>query len=112
VASDMLSTERHAIERTGTDRNARSACEGNINMTTVTIQLTEVHYQRLEHAAKRTGKSVQALIHDWIVQLPESEEPFDVTQDPVFQMEGYESEAPADLSVNLDHYRYGESARQ
>ncbi len=80
-------------------------------MTTVTIQLAEVHYQRLEQAAKRTGKSIQALIHDWIVQLPESEEPFDVTQDAVFQMEGYESEAPADLSINLDHYLYGKKVQ-
>ena len=78
----------------------------------MTIQLPELHYRRLEQAAKRSGKSVQALILDWIVQLPESEEPFDVTQDPVFQMEGYESEAPADLSVNLDDYLYGERARQ
>ena len=112
MASGILSTERHAMERRGSKRKARSACEGNIIMTTVTIQLTEVHYQRLEQAAKRIGKSVQALIHDWIAQLLESEEPFDVTQDPVFQMEGYESEAPADLSVNLDHYLYGERARQ
>jgi hypothetical protein len=80
-------------------------------MTKVTIQLTEVHYQRLEQAAKRTGKSVQGLIHDWIVQLPEGEEPFDVTQDPVFQMEGYDSEAPADLSANLDHYLYEEKTQ-
>ncbi|MGE0825884.1 MAG: hypothetical protein AB7G75_09670 [Candidatus Binatia bacterium] len=81
-------------------------------MTAVTIQLPEMHYRRLEQAAKRSGKSVQALILDWIGQLPESEEPFDVTQDPVFQMEGYESEAPADLSLNLDDYLYGERARQ
>jgi predicted DNA-binding protein len=83
-----------------------------MNMTAVTIQLPEIHYQRLEQAAKRSGKSVQALILDWIRQLLESEEPFDVTQDPVFQMEGYESEAPADLSLNLDDYLYGERARQ
>lgn len=65
-------------------------------------------YQRLEKAAKRAGKSVQLLVHEWITHLPEVEEPFDVTSDPVYLMEGYESDAPADLSVNLDQYLYGE----
>lgn len=76
-------------------------------MTKLTIQLTETDYQRLEKAAKRVDKSVQAFISEWIVQLPEVEESFDLTQDPVFQMEGYDSDAPADLSVNLDKYLYG-----
>jgi PHD/YefM family antitoxin component YafN of YafNO toxin-antitoxin module len=34
-------------------------------------------------------------------------ESFDVTQDPVFQMEGHDSDAPADLSASLDKYLYG-----
>ncbi len=33
----------------------------------------------------------------------------DVTDDPVFTMEGYESDAPKDLSLNLDKYIYGEN---
>lgn len=37
-----------------------------------------------------------------------AEEPFDVTQDPIFQMEGCDSDAPADLSRNLDKYLYRE----
>jgi hypothetical protein len=77
-------------------------------MTKLTIQLTDNDYHRLDKAAKRAGKSVQSLIYEWILQLPEFEETFDVTQDPVFQMEGYDSEAPEDLSVNLDKYLYGE----
>jgi len=77
-------------------------------MTELTIQLLETDYQRLRRSAKRAGKSVQAFIYEWIVQLPEIESSFDVTQDPVFRMEGYESSAPADLSVHLDTYLYGE----
>jgi len=41
------------------------------------------------------------------LSLPEVEESFDVTQDPIFQIEGYESNAPVDLSKNLDKYLYG-----
>jgi hypothetical protein len=78
-------------------------------MTDLTIQLMETDYQRLQKAAERAGKSVQALIYEWITQLPEIEEAFDVTQDPIFQIEGYESEAPPDLSLNLDKYIYGET---
>jgi len=77
-------------------------------MTKITIQLIESDYQRLEERAKRAGKSVQALIYEWIAKLLEVKEPFDVTQDPIYQMEGYESEAPIDLSVNFDKYPYGE----
>ena len=78
-------------------------------MATLTIQLPETDYQYLKKAAKRAGKSVQAFVYEWITQLPEVEEPFDVTQDPIFQIEGYESDAPPDLSLNLDQYLYGEN---
>lgn len=77
-------------------------------MTTLTIQLMEADYQRLVKAAEQVGKSVQGLIYEWISELPEIEESFDVTQDPVFTMEGYNSEVPSDLSTNLDNYIYRE----
>lgn len=32
---------------------------------------------------------------------------FDITQDPLYQMEGYDSDGPEDLSINLDKYLYG-----
>lgn len=77
-------------------------------MTNFTIQLGETDYQRLERAAKSAGKAVQLFISEWIAKLPEAEESFEVTQDPVFLMEGYESEAPDDFSANFDKYLYGE----
>ncbi len=79
-------------------------------MTTITIKLPKIDYQRLEKAAKQSGKSIQTFIYEWIIQLPEIEESFDVTQDPVFQMEGYDSDAPPDLSFNLDRYLYEEES--
>lgn len=75
-------------------------------MTKLIINLTDTDYECLEEAAKRAGTSIQILIHEWIANLSKIDEPFDVTQDPVFQMEGYESEAPVDLSVNIDKYLY------
>ncbi|GEM_PF-6409420 len=43
---------------------------------------------------------------------PESEltdEPFDVTHDPIFQLEGYDSDAPSDLSKISDKLLYGKN---
>ncbi len=77
-------------------------------MTTLSIQLIDTDYKRLKQAAKKSGKTIQALIYEWIAKLPEIDESYDVTQDPVFQMEGYNSDAPSDLSVNIDKYIYGE----
>lgn len=77
-------------------------------MTKLIIQLMDSEYHSLEKAAKHAGKSVHVLIHEWIARLPEAEESFDVTQDPIFLMEGCDSDAPADLSRNLDEYLYRE----
>ncbi len=78
-------------------------------MTQLTIELSDADYQRLEQLAQRIGKAVQTLAQEWIQQLlPELDETYDVTQDSVYQMEGYDSEAPSDLSVHLDQYLYGQ----
>jgi len=77
-------------------------------MTKVTIQLKDNDYQHLIKVANYVGKSIQELLQEWISQLPEVDEDYDVTGDPVFQMEGYESDAPSDLSINIDNYLYGE----
>jgi hypothetical protein len=76
-------------------------------MTELTVHLLEEEYQRLEKAAEEAGTSVQGLVHEWIAQLPEVEEPFDVTQDPIYQIEGWDSDAPSDFSVSVDKYLYG-----
>ncbi len=52
------------------------------------------------------GEMVEVIILP--LEKVEVDESFDVTQDPVYQMEGYESNAPEDLSSNLDKYLYGE----
>lgn len=76
-------------------------------MAELVVPMTEFDSQRLEHVAKVNGKTVQALIHEWIKRLLDSEATLDLSRDPVFQMEGYDSEAPVDLSANLDRYLYG-----
>jgi hypothetical protein len=77
-------------------------------MTKLTVHLLVEEYQRLEKAAEQAGTSVQGLVHNWIAQLPEVEEPFDITQDPIYLMDGWEFDAPSEFSVNVDKYLYGE----
>ena len=79
-------------------------------MTTLTIELLETDYQRLMQATQQFGKSAAALVHEWITHLPETTAAFDLTQDPVYQMEGYDADAPADFATNLDAYLYGGSS--
>jgi hypothetical protein len=77
-------------------------------MTELTISLVESDYLRLENVAKLEGKSIQEVIQDWVDKMLDIAEPFDVTQDPIFLIEGYESDSPSDLSINVDKYIYGE----
>lgn len=77
-------------------------------MTKVTIKLKENDYQRLKKAAKLAGKSVQVFIYERVTRLLDNFESFDITKNPVFKMEEYNSEAPANLFSNLDKYLYGE----
>jgi len=54
-----------------------------------------------KHISSKDGQTeLMALL------FPEIDESFDITQDSVFNMEGYDSNAPADLAVNLDKYIY------
>jgi predicted aspartyl protease len=43
-----------------------------------------------------------------MIEVPAvKEESLDIAQDPLFQMEGYESDAPVDLATHVDKYLYG-----
>lgn len=82
-------------------------------MTKVTIELQDNEFNRLEKAANRNGKSIKEMMKQLIFQLPDGgDKQLDVTKDPIFQMEGYDSDAPSDLSKNLDKYLYGENSPQ
>lgn len=81
-------------------------------MTKVTIELQDNEFNRLEKAANRNGKSIKEMIKQLIFQLPDGEKQLDVTEDPIYQMGGYDSDAPSDLSKNLDKYLYGQDSPQ
>jgi hypothetical protein len=75
-------------------------------MTILTIQLNEKDYERLEKTAQQAGKSVQDVIQDWIAELPDTDLSSELAQDPIYQFDGYDSDAPPDLASNLDSYLY------
>lgn len=71
--------------------------------------LSKVMYDVIRHAITTPFRYIapfeSVAEEDW--EVLKGAESFDVTQDPVFQMEGYDSDAPADFSTNLDKYLYG-----
>ncbi len=75
-------------------------------MSTMTIEVIETDYVRLAHAAEHVGKPVSVFLHELICQLPDTDTAFDATQDPLFNIEGYDSDAPPDLSLKIDRYLY------
>ena len=77
-------------------------------MAQLTLELPELYYRRLEKESSRVGKAIEWLILEWILQFPETDENVDPTQDPLYNFEGFESNAPVDLSINADKYLYGE----
>ncbi len=77
-------------------------------MAQLTLELPDLYYRRLEKESSRVGKTIERLLFEWIMQFPETDESYDPTQDPLYNFEGFESDAPADLSINADKYLYGE----
>jgi len=77
-------------------------------MTQLILELPELYYSRLENEAKRAGIGIEKLILDWISKLPEADETFDITSDPLYNFEGFETDAPDDLSLKADEYLYAE----
>ncbi len=75
-------------------------------MTPLTIELPENEYKRLQQTARHSGKSIKSLIEEWILQLPNETESTEVSNDPLFQIEGFDSEAPRDYSSKIDSYLF------
>ena len=67
-------------------------------MAQLTLELPDLYYRRLEKESNRAGKAIERLIFEWILQFPE----------PEYNFDGFDSDAPADLSINSDKYLYGE----
>ena len=76
-------------------------------MAALTIELVDREFRRLKAEASRSGRTVQAVIHELIDQLPEVEEDFDVTQDPLYDFSGYDLKVSKRLSRQVDETLYG-----
>jgi len=74
------------------------------------FQFSDEDIKRLEIAARNRGKSIQEIIHELIDKLPDIEETFDVKSDPIYLIEGFDSDAPGDLSIKVDKYLYGKDS--
>lgn len=78
-------------------------------MKYISICLSEEEILKLENIANEAGKSKEAIIENLILDfLNNSETMNDILDDPLYAMEGYESDEPEDFSKNIDDYLYKE----
>ncbi|MFQ5753474.1 MAG: hypothetical protein ACE5HI_15905 [bacterium] len=73
-------------------------------MTQLTIELTDKEYKRIKKTAKKLGKPIEDLICEIISRFTETEVKVDITKDPLYQFDGFDFDAPSDLSINVDKY--------
>ena len=99
-------------------------------MKTLTLKLTEEEHRTLKVLSALKGSTIKGFILSlvknfiteedlakdssiasqvtiWLKKLEESH--FDVTMDPLYNIETFDSDTPADLSINHDKYIYGKS---
>lgn len=75
-------------------------------MSTLVLELSDIHMYTLERLAQQRGTSIDALIREILDDLAAQSE-YDITHDPLYNISAHEAEAPADLSQHADHYLYG-----
>jgi len=78
----------------------------DVAMADLLLHIVDSDYQRLQKAAQRAGKSIGDLVHELIATHPLKEDPFDVTNDPLYLFEGFEVKAPPSLASQVDRYLY------
>jgi hypothetical protein len=79
-------------------------------MSTLTLELPDAQFERLQHLAQQRGTSIDALVREVNENLAVAREPqehVDVTHDSLYNIKSHETAAPADLSQHADHYLYG-----
>lgn len=81
-------------------------------MTTLVLDLPEPQVQSLKQIAFERGTTVNELLLNVVSDLlRDASNRDDVSKDPIFNIKAHETNAPTDLSRNVDHYLYGAAKR-
>ena len=75
-------------------------------MSRLILELSDAQLHKLARLAQQQGTRIDALVHEIVDDLAAQSE-YDMTQDPLYNMQAHETGAPADLSQHADHYLYG-----
>ena len=78
-------------------------------MSVLTINLPDNQVQSLQRIAREGGVSVDALVTELVETMTthaHANAPGDVTDNSLFNIRAYDSEAPANLSQSVDLYLY------
>jgi len=75
-------------------------------MSTLILELSDTQLHTLERLAQQRGMSLDALVREVLDDLAAQSE-YDITHDPLYNIQAHATGAPADLSQHADHYLYG-----
>jgi predicted transcriptional regulator len=75
-------------------------------MSTLTLELSDTQFQKLERLAQQRRTSLDALVREVLDDLA-AQSDYDITQDSLYNIKAHETGAPADLSQHADHFLYG-----
>jgi len=78
-------------------------------MNTLILELPDEYMQKLESFAQQQGVNISTAVKELINYIPvyKPDTCFDITKDSVYNIKSHETDAPADLSQNIDYYLYG-----
>lgn len=80
-------------------------------MTSITVQLPDTQVAVLERVAHERGISIDAVVSDLVTAIAVQDatpKPYDVTQDPIYNIQAHDVTAPVDLAQNPDYYLYND----
>ncbi len=81
-------------------------------MSTLILELPDEHIQVLQQLAHQRGTSIDMVVAELINSIAvQGNRTGTVDEDPIYNIKAHESEAPIDLSRNVDHYLYGPAKR-
>jgi hypothetical protein len=72
----------------------------------INLTLRDREYKKLEKISRTSGKSIDKVIVELIDKAPNKSKKDRIKDDPMYKMEGYDVDVPADFSLNHDRYLY------
>jgi hypothetical protein len=82
-------------------------------MSTLVVELPDEQIDALKQVARQRGITIDTVVAELVstITVRDVGDEQDVTTDPLYNIAAHTSNAPADLSQNVDHYLYGAASK-